>query len=676
MEGSSCVNLGRPLGATGVRPFVGSDSSNHDATAFTLRERGVHFESTESHPAPDLKTCRAAFWAALPEGDRYSEGDYNDLVTAVATQYQSGPDPNQGAETAFDIRLFEALKSYLGDMVADTETNKVSGKDQLSIIVLKGHWKVDGETYALGFSRQVTSAALGIPKNFGFSRMPRHDHSCVLLRKQGNEGKYRVMDTSATVELKTSKNTCHLRNVNVRYSKPNRVFVRNPMMSGRGGALSPVIAHTISDVWTCLARQGMKIGGQTPNRVRFGLLACKLLEATGEEKSQEQTEANVGEPLQKKQKPTSDPTWWALGDVIIPKVCGGSFGYEVNSFGSFTQSKKEEAAAAYLSVMTQGLQLLTSLKTNTTRPEPYPLSGKDLMFGTANVETKMLTYASPFSMTKEVGYLISQGEFWRGTIPTKDLKEMCQQPKKYNFRVVDKDLKQDEPLLIKVSCKPVFNSFVDPGRSFWAIKTLEDEEQLSALKGVLIAAWEAPKGLVTIMRDLQPLGYADLRPERTKASISYLWENFMELVRNQLLPLARAGVIHPDIRVGYNYTANIMAKSDGSDMVLVDLESLVELHSYEAPDDDKYGRYLPETKNAFAFVCLQCFVVATFWSERRNQLVEDKAMQARKVAVVLLFALYGKDVVEEDVEKLLRKIALQLENSGRLDTTALEGLFL
>ena len=83
----------------------------------------------------------------------------------------------------------------------------------------------------------------------------------------------------------------------------------------------------------------MKIGGQTPNRVRFGLLACQLLPKATEE--EEQIEVEVDEPHAKKQKPTSDPTWWALGDVIIPKVCGDTFRYEVDSFGSFKSSSAE-----------------------------------------------------------------------------------------------------------------------------------------------------------------------------------------------------------------------------------------------------------------------------------------------------------------------------------------------
>ena len=182
-------------------------------------------------------------------------------------------------------------------------------------------------------------------------------------------------------------------------------------------------------------------------------------------------------------------------------------------------------------------------------------------------------------------------------------------------------------------------------------------------------AQRKPSGLVTIMRDQEALGLVDLRPIETKTSTSDLCENFMELARKQLLPLARADIIHPDIRVGYDYTANIMAKSDGSNMVLVDFESLVLFSDYTV-QEDKHRLYLPEMKNAFAFVCLQCYVVAVFWSEKKNQLVEAGARTPLK------YALYGKDVLEADVEGLLREIALQLENSGRLDTALLRNLLL
>ena len=190
----------RPIGAV-ASPGVGTELSNHEATAFNLQARGVDFRMAPEQPTPDLQKCHAAFRAALPDNNSEWQPDIFALLLALQEQYPSGSGANQG-ETAFDVSLFEALRTCLGDMVADTETKNVSGR---SIIVLKGDWKVDGETYALGFSRQVTSEALGIPKNSGCSRTPRHDHSCVLLRKQGNERKLRVVETSATVDLKTIK---------------------------------------------------------------------------------------------------------------------------------------------------------------------------------------------------------------------------------------------------------------------------------------------------------------------------------------------------------------------------------------------------------------------------------------------------------------------------------------
>jgi len=367
----------RPVGEVGIRPkgdisesSGGTRPSNHDATAKNLLDRGVNYKATTLQAAPQLQACHDAFWAALSVagGDERKKispkkGDYSGLVAAVEKSYESGQRTNQG-ETAFEIELFEALNSYLGNTVAGRETIVVSGKSQLSIIVLKGHWNVDQVTYALGFSRQVTSEALGIPDNFGCAKRPRHDHSCVLLSKRGKQRTFRVMETSATVELKTIKQTCMLE------TRKNAAIARHPKLLDTDGALSQVVAYTLSDVWTCLARQGMTTDRKnTPNRVRFGLLACKVHpKLTGQEKSDDTAETddtNTSKPSVKKQKTTPDPTQWALGDVEVPEACGGAFFYEVNSFGSFKSSNGSEATAAYLSVLTQGLKLVTSLERRT-----------------------------------------------------------------------------------------------------------------------------------------------------------------------------------------------------------------------------------------------------------------------------------------------------------------------
>ena len=131
-------------------------------------------------------------------------------------------------------------------------------------MVKRTHW---------GSAVKLPAKRWASPKNVGCARTSRHDHSCVLLRKRRrkSEEKFSVIDTSATIELKTARNTCHL---NLIHGSNGASFASKPILESRDGALSQVIAYTVSDVWTCLARTGMKIDGQTPNRVRFGFLAC------------------------------------------------------------------------------------------------------------------------------------------------------------------------------------------------------------------------------------------------------------------------------------------------------------------------------------------------------------------------------------------------------------------
>ena len=134
-------------------------------------------------------------------------------------------------------------------------------------MVKRTHW---------GSAVKLPAKRWASPKNVGCARTSRHDHSCVLLRKRRrkSEEKFSVIDTSATIELKTARNTCHL---NLIHGSNGASFASKPILESRDGALSQVIAYTVSDVWTCLARTGMKIDGQTPNRVRFGFLACTFL---------------------------------------------------------------------------------------------------------------------------------------------------------------------------------------------------------------------------------------------------------------------------------------------------------------------------------------------------------------------------------------------------------------
>lgn len=654
----------RPLGAIEASAG-GTVASGHEATARNLFDRGVTIGRRRVlEQPPNLRACHDAFWKALSSGTnrRVPYENYSEMASALDRSYPKGKGKNDG-ETAFDENLFEKFRNYLRDMVAEVITKKrADGASSLAIIVLKDEWVIGGATYAMGFSRQVTSEQLGIPKEFGCAKSSRHDHSCVLLKKR-TDGVFSVIETSANIELKTEPNSCRLEEeVGLEPRK-----LKKPDLVGKDGALAQSIAYTLSEVWPCLARRGMKTDvAETQSNVPFGLLACRLKEM----KKTKQKSATSA----KKMKRSLNETRWAVGNLAIPNICGGRFQYQINSFGSFESSASSQALAAYLSVMTDGIKFLQSLRTRQSFT-PYSLSGQQLRFGAQPLHLSY--YKSPFTVGKW-GAPISQGEFWNGTMSREELSTLTTD---FNddddFVVFNDDLSTEGDLsvMVKVSSRAVFNSLISPQIAFKALKKykrhLAAQRQLERSKNsqVLIAVWNPfDEGLVAIMHDISTT-HSDLRPgdliENSSVSLCDLWRHFRTFVLEQLIPLASAGIIHPDIRAGYDWTANIMAKNDGSDMLLVDFESLVPARSYAFSGSDKHRRYfdVPEEGNAFSFVCLQCIVIAVAWSQQHKQVEADKMKQPM---VVSEFVDLNNLALETPgvVEILLGEIGSQFGEAG------------
>ena len=675
MSDTRPIGMGeKPLGAIEASAG-GTVASGHEATGRNLHERRVTVERNMVLEEPPkklfLKGRHDAFWKVMDSisgrNDREVPYDtYCDMVGALYQPYPRGSGRDEG-ETAFDRKLFDRFRIYLGDMVG-TATSR-------DIIVLKGsEWVVgDGTTYAIGFSRQVTSEKLCIPLNFGCAKSSRHDHSCVLLTKGQTDGAFSVIETSANIELKTKPNSCRLEKmVQITSSMPNEYMM--PDLCGRDGALGQSIAYTLSDVWTCLARKGMTTEtGETPQSVPFGLIACGLEPKKPKQKQKKKKNPSTRDT--KKMKKDLNETRWALGNVNIPDACGGLFKYQIKSFGSFEESKASHALAAYLSVMTEGIKFLMSLRERQTF-EPYPLSGRQLKFGAQSLE--QLQYRkSPFTERKW-GAVISQGEFWDGSMSRQDLRTLLNElGDDDDFVVFQDDQSSHDELraLVKVSSRPVFNTLVLPQDAFKALRKIKKYQariqQTLAISRVLVAVWNQDEnGLVAIMHDISTT-HSDLRPgnllesDSSSVSLAQLWAHFQELVREQLIPLASAGIIHPDIRAGYDWTANIMARTDGSDMLLIDFESLVLASAHNFSGSDKHGRYLsvPSRGNAFSFVCLQCIVVAVAWSQGHKHVEADKSKQP---VVWSKFGTRGKlgQRTSSDVEMLLEAIGSQFRETG------------
>ena len=94
--------------------------------------------------------------------------------------------------------------------------------------------------------------------------------------------------------------------------------------------------------------------------------------------------------------------------------------------------------------------------------------------------------------------------------------------------------------------------------------------------GSLLCFLECPVGMATVMQDLRPQGYVDLSPEhavRNGVSLSQLWRALKDVLRQTLVPAANAGVVHADLRAGYDTTSNLLWRHDSLQLQLIDFDS-------------------------------------------------------------------------------------------------------
>jgi hypothetical protein len=178
-------------------------------------------------------------------------------------------------------------------------------------------------------------------------------------------------------------------------------------------------------------------------------------------------------------------------------------------------------------------------------------------------------------------------------------------------------------VLVKVSSETVHNLAIKPTMTKRAFDTIQyginRKELKKEIGSVLIVGIATEVGLVTVMTDLSKQGYRDLTPQKySKRIIEVLWGGFRKLVETVLLPLAAMGVIHSDIRPGFDVTSNILCKlnkkRNKAAMKLIDYESLVMVNEWDAPNDCRYigkcGKW-----DSTTFVWWQCVVVAYIWYE-------------------------------------------------------------
>lgn len=661
------------------------------------------------------------------------------LIEALEKVYKRGEATDQG-ETEFDETLFEALYKCLEEFADPVMTTvkgntREEGREVLKLIALKRLLlkQHKGKEYTVGFSRQVTSESLQIPAYFRCTKSARHNHSCVLLVRNVGESTehWRVLAPSATIELKTKEKACQFSR---RVTKTNKEYLERPSLADKDGALSQGLASTLTDVWTSLARRGVRQNSEIPERIPFRLLAC----------SQAPIESST-----KRKRSDKTHTYWAHGSLRIPELCGEKFIYQIDDFGPFEETPPARAAArigvavgavaaggtvllarrqppksigmevlavaavavggaallsqnvglglegsssglqtehtgnndatcteevsasmqalaSYLHVLTQGVKLLNSYDPRTSKP--YQISGRVLQFGIHKMD-KMEFLAAPYTgveSRESWGGMVRQGELWKGQLTQDDYESMV------SGTVVRKLAEKESigdgiPVIIKVSTRTVFNTLMQAGSySYCTQIACWNDVVRNDMKSTLLCVYRQTHGSISVLRDLGG-GYSDLQPRATNSSRLKLWEHFSKFVLEKLLPLASFDIVHCGLRAGWDWTSNIMAKSDGSEMEMIDMESLCTVKEVPMPNDERYAQQPPE--NAYAYVATQCISLAYVWSTQSRQ---SSAPMSAVESNCVFNSEPWTNVQCQDVERLLEHFRQFFFNLPATETSGLD----
>lgn len=633
----------KPIGAVGL--LASGNHSGHAITRASLIEREIRFKSDEMETLDFKATWEAGFKDYVPQ----TEADHclEKLENAIKGAYVD--------EGNFENALFDAFAEGLSDSIfvdQDGSRKFIVIKNLVWVEKGSGDWL---HQCAIAITTQVTSSGdLGIPEGFGYATYSRHDHSCVFIsrrnrRKDGTGSYYnwKVRDSFATVELKRQK-TSIVAKVEQKRKRKNGVVksstktVVSPIRQRSGfGALWQTLAYTISDVWTCIARKGAGVSNngvrKPPTEIPFALLSCSI----------------PGDNVK------AEASRYAFGNVLIPDVCGGRFQFNILSNGTFDAENVDKsvnsAAAAYLKVLSFGVNMGNSIKGSALSKKGHfhSMTGRALRFGGTDVTKSFQIVRSPIS-TSNFGVAGSQAEIWQGlarNVPDHSnvAPGKCLRFSEYGAA----DRTADLTVLIKCTSKMIHNPLVGSVHAWEALQHIHGRNK-QLLEKVLIRVEKTRLGdLNMLMWDLSN-SYVDLQPSRYE--LGQLWGVFCKLVRTTLLPLAAADVVHPDIRVGYDYTANIMVhwsddeEDDERQMVFVDLDSLVSWEDWQ--DAASEGYLNPANLNAYDFVWWQCFTVAVMWKQRLGQ-----AHGCRTVQSKFSEHLFPEECTVAEIESLLTSVS-------------------
>ncbi len=509
-------------------------------------------------------------------------------------------------ELEFDKALFQALRDCLKEY-------DLRPQDDKTIFLDLGQ----KNEYAVGIVRQ-NSPAINLVQNKMLTDSFEHTntetdvdtvlgHGVCLFQKR--ENKWHATDCFSLVELKMSDSSCEDFDLNDSNSK-----IERPELGGRHGPLGQLILKNLGTVLPHRAKRGV-LGDHIPLAMIAGI-------REGSERALPQ------KPLLR----------WVSGRLEVPEACGTSFYYDIQDFGQFANDDMdlsvELALSVYIETILFGLVAAIDVQRTlaaSRTPLAVPASGQSLMIGQARLNLQLCAIPIQGAVTSEVPYEIdkwsvSQGDLFKGSVDVSEVLQIAGVPHVDFCRGRNKKIGAC-PVLVKVSSTAVHNLFLPPGIAYTALErvSLGRKALVNEIGTVLYAVVETDAGLVTIMGDLTKQGYGTLQPIKSGDQLAVLWGGFQELVERVLLPMAEIGVVHADVRPGYDITSNVLCKLhrgkggvQKATMKLIDFESLVRYQQWNMVDmNGRYTEQDPEW-DATTYVWWQCMAVAFAWKEALN----------------------------------------------------------
>jgi len=416
----------------------------------------------------------------------------------------------------------------------------------------------------------------------------RFDHACVLIQRSNNDD-IKVTDVTVAIGLKLSNTSCFRFKVE-REDDQDYISTLDLNLASIHGPVTQELCYIIHQVHPSLTRKNIQ-GVDMPFLVLAG--------------------------IKEDRRGVDTRLHYVQGGLHVSHNFGEPFKFSIWRSGAFDEI--EQAAASYIKTLLYGALLAEKIETTKNDyPSAMLCSSEHKIDGRLIDSCKLI--ASPIFQKTHFPMVtrVHQGELFRAILSREFLQKDTISRTWVSQEVMKPSACSSYHVVIKVSSMALYKTLVEPLIVSGAFLTLRNS---SVLEESVLCVWRPCKiSLITAMRDLTELGFCDLKPCLC-ADLVALWSGFCDLVERVLLPLAHEGVVHCDIRPGWEETYNIMMMQmpEGSiSLRLIDFESLAIIGDAEYLPTDyrsfhvQYDMERPN-KSALSFLWWQCMLIAYCW---------------------------------------------------------------